>query len=121
MARPLWGFVLAGFCAYDASCATAPIVGGYTKASVMAKDVRAAARFAIETRSSAIQQPEDQQRASLKLIRVVAAETQVVAGTNYRLTLSVTEAGARKTAIATVWWQPWRSPSPYELTSWQWK
>ncbi len=113
--------LLFALCANDAPCATAPITGGYAKAAVTAKEVVAAARFAIAAQSRSVQQTQGAQDARLNLIRVVAAETQIVAGTNYRLTLSVNDNGARKTAIATVWWQPWRSPSPYELTSWQWQ
>lgn len=113
--------LLAALCAFDAPGATAPLVGGYAKAAVTDKEVIAAARFAIAAKAQAIHLPEDQQRATLKLVRVTAAETQVVAGTNYRLTLRVNENGTRKTAIATVWWQPWRTPHPFELTSWQWE
>jgi hypothetical protein len=80
--------------------------------------VRKAARFAVEARmKSATNSP------SLRLAKVESAETQVVAGTNYRLVLSVRE-GKDKTerrAEAVVWWQPWRSPEPYQLTSWSWK
>jgi hypothetical protein len=54
-------------------------------------------------------------------VRIVAAEHQVVAGMNYRLQLRVTLDSEEKTAEALVWWQVWRKPEPYQLTSWTWK
>ncbi len=101
-----------------ARAADAPRPGGYTLAPADSKDVLKAARFAVEARSrSATNGP------ALRLAKVESAETQVVAGTNYRLVLAVRE-GKDKTerrAEAIVWWQPWRSPDPYQLTSWTWK
>jgi len=105
----------------SSGCATKPMVSGYTQASVTDKEVVAAAQFAITAQSNVTQQPDIRQRATLELLRVIAAEKQVVAGMNYRLILSVNENGNRKTANAIVWWQPWRKPNPYELTSWKWK
>jgi hypothetical protein len=96
------------------------MVGVYTKASVTDEEVVAAAQFAITAQSNAIQQPEGRHRA-MELLRLIAAEEQVVAGKNYRLILSVKENGNRKTAEAIVWWQPWRKPNPYQLTSWKWR
>jgi hypothetical protein len=29
--------------------------------------------------------------------------------------------GVEKTADAVVWWQAWRKPDPYQLTSWTWR
>jgi hypothetical protein len=28
--------------------------------------------------------------------------------------------GREKQAEAIVWWQAWRNPDPYQLTSWKW-
>jgi hypothetical protein len=55
------------------------------------------------------------------LVRILGAEQQVVAGLNYRLQLRVTLDGEEKTAEALVWWQAWRKPEPYQLTSWTWR
>jgi hypothetical protein len=40
---------------------------------------------------------------------------------NYRLRLKVKVNGREKEGEAVVWWQAWRTPQPYQLTSWQWK
>jgi len=96
------------------------MVGGFSKASVTDKEVVAAAQFAITAQANAIQQPQGRPPTKLELLRVIAAEEQVVAGMNYRLLLSVNENGHRRTADAIVWSQPWNT-KPYELTSWKWK
>lgn len=98
-----------------------PMVGGYTEAAVTDNDVIKAAEFAINAQSETIQQLSDQQPRKLQLLKILRVEQQVVAGANYRLTLSVKEDGnPQRTAEAIVWWQAWR-PNPYELTSWTWK
>jgi cystatin-C len=107
--------------ALSAGCASEPVPGGYTKASVKDKEVVAAAKFAITAQAKAMPAPERQPPAKLELVRVMTAEQQVVAGMNYRLILSVKENGTPKTAEAVIWSQPWRKPNPYELTSWTWK
>lgn len=61
------------------------------------------------------------QPTKLELVKILGAEEQVVAGMNYRLTLKVTVNGTEKQAEAVVWWQAWRKPAPYELTSWKWE
>lgn len=101
-----------------ARAADAPRPGGYTQAPADSKDVLKAAWFAVEARSrSATNGP------ALRLAKVESAETQVVAGTNYRFVLAVREGKdkAERRAEAIVWWQPWRTPDPYQLTSWSWK
>jgi len=37
---------------------------------------------------------------------------------NYKLTLEVLVDGKKQTAEALVWWQSWRQPDPYQLSSW---
>ena len=64
---------------------------------------------------------KDGKPAKLKLVKILNAEQQVVAGMNYRLKLSVQQGDEVKTAEALVWWQAWRKPDPYQLTSWTWK
>ncbi len=97
------------------------MVGGYANVPVTDNDVMKAAEFAINAQSEKIQQRGDQQPSKLQLLKILRAEQQVVAGTNYRLTLSVKENGSlQRTAEAIVWEQAWR-PNPYELTSWSWK
>ena len=93
-----------------------PMAGGYTTAPVTDDDVIKAAEFAISAQSETIQQP-----GKLQMLKILRAEQQVVAGVNYRLTLSVVDDGNhQRIAEVIVWWQAWRS-NPYELTSWTWK
>jgi hypothetical protein len=40
---------------------------------------------------------------------------------NYRLRIKVKLDGREKDAEAVVWWQAWKRPEPYQLTSWIWK
>jgi len=107
-----------------------PKVGGFTPASITERGVKAAATFAIQAHQQALRekpagpagsgsQPPPAPR--LELLRILGAEQQVVAGLNYRLKLRVTLDGEEKTAEALVWWQAWRKPEPYQLTSWTWK
>ena len=81
--------------------------------------VMSAARFAVEAQHKALS--ADGENAALELVSVLAAEQQVVSGINYRLELRMKHNGAEKTAAAVVWWQAWRKPDPYQLTSWDWR
>lgn len=109
-----------------AGCATAgptqpPLLGGYAAASVTDKQVIAAADFAVKAETNAMQEKKDALPATLTLVKVLSAQQQVVAGVNYRLRLKVRLDGEEKEADAVVWWQAWRAPDPYELTSWNWR
>lgn len=94
--------------------------GGFAEAKVDSEEVKAAAAFAVKAQEKAVQ-PKDGEAAKLELVCILKAEQQVVAGMNYRLKLKVKQNGAEKTAEAVVWWQAWRKPEPYQLTSWEWK
>lgn len=109
-----------------AGCATVgpaqpPPLGGYAAASVTDNQVMAAANFAIRAEEKAMQERRDDLPATLTLVRVLSAQQQVVAGMNYRLRLKVRLNGKDREADAVVWWQAWRVPDPYELTSWNWR
>lgn len=93
-----------------------PISGGYTTAAVISNDVIRAASFAIKAQEKA-----SEKTSKLELVKILQAESQVVAGVNYRLKLQVRLNGSEKTAEAIVWWQAWRKPDPYQLRSWNWK
>ncbi len=93
--------------------------GGYATASVTNKEVVAAADFAVK--AQAIREKTDEKPAKLELVTILGAEQQVVAGMNYRLQLKVKLNGKEKLAEALVWWQAWRKPNPYQLTSWNWE
>ena len=105
-------------------------VGGFSVVSTTGHEVKSAATFAVKAQQAALRRPasgQDDPKAKtlpvprLALVRIVGAEHQVVAGMNYRLQLWVTLDGEKKTAEALVWWQTWRKPEPYQLTSWTWK
>ena len=101
--------------------AQGPIVGGYSAVSVTDKEVVAAAAFAIKEQQKEMQKDLEGESQKLELISILEAQQQVVAGMNYRLKLKVALNGKEKTAEAVVWWQAWRKPNPYQLTSWNWK
>ena len=94
--------------------------GGLAATSVTSKEVMAATAFAIKAQADAMRDPKIAQPIKLELIKILGATQQVVAGVNYRLKLKVKMNGKEKQAEAVVWWQAWRKPDPYQLTSWQW-
>jgi cystatin-C len=91
-------------------------VGGYATTPVTNQEVADAAAFAIKAQEKA-----GTNTVKLELVEIRGAESQVVAGVNYRLHLKVKQDGRERTAEAVVWWQSWRRPEPYQLTSWTWK
>lgn len=95
------------------------IAGGYSPATVTNETVQAAAAAAIAAQAKTLPAQKEGTAAKLELVKILAAEQQVVAGMNYRLTLRVKWDGKEKTAEAVVWWQAWRKPDPYQLTSWK--
>ena len=103
------------------TAATEPPAGGWEKVAVTNRDVIAAAEFAVAAHASETTVPDDGGGAAVELVDILAAEQQIVAGVNYRLLLSVTRDGKPEVAQAVVWWQAWRNPDPYQLTSWTWK
>ena len=95
-----------------------PAPGGFSRSAVTSPEVTAAADFAVRTQLAALQQ--ERADAQLSLVAVVRAESQVVAGRNYRMRLKVQRDGAVQEADAEVWWQAWNPEAPYRLTSWIW-
>ena len=83
------------------------MLGGYKTASTTDKDVMAAAEFAVDKQS------EDQE--GLTLDSIDMAETQSVAGKNFRLCLTVSLDG-EKQQVKVVVSRPLRKP--FELKSW---
>ncbi len=94
--------------------------GAYGPASTTSKEVVQAAEFAVAAQEKAIRTATGDSSARLRLVRIDAAEQQVVAGMNYRLRLTVALNDRQKAAQAEVWWQAWRTPDPYRLTGWTW-
>lgn len=103
------------------TAAAEPLAGGWQKVAVTNRDVIAAAEFAVAAHARGTPAPNDGGPATLELVEILAAEQQIVAGVNYRLLLSVKRDGKPAAAEAIVWWQAWRNPDPYQLTSWTWK
>lgn len=97
-------------CNEEAPATAAPLAGGFSEASPD-KEIKAAADFAVAAQAAS-------QKAAIELVSITATETQVVAGMNYKLTLEVLVDGKKTTVEALVWWQSWRQPDPYQLTSW---
>lgn len=93
----------------------AVVAGGYSEALVKSAEVHAAALQAVQV------QANGGGGSKLELLAVESAAQQVVSGINYRLQLKVSQNGKTRTAEAVVWWQSWRKPDPYQLTSWTWK
>jgi hypothetical protein len=79
------------FCfAGNAFSQTVPTVGGYNAVSISSADVVAAAEFAAKRQSA-------KRGTTVKVSAINRAESQIVAGTNYRLCLSANVfAGKRK-------------------------
>lgn len=106
---------LAALATSPAVVAESRVPGGWSKAPVKDPGVIAAASFAIEAAKA--KAGDD---ASLTLVEILAAEQQVVAGMNYRLTLKVKQGDDVKTAEATVWARVWLEKGDrYQLTAWR--
>ena len=84
------------------------------------KDVIEAAGFAVSADQKALNRKKDAKRVELGLVRILEAHQQIVAGVNYQLELAVKVDGKENKAEVIVWWQSWRKPDPYRLTSWSW-
>jgi hypothetical protein len=79
----------------SATAQDAPIAGGYSERSTNDKGVKAAAAFAVRERRR-------RTRKRVTLVAILRAETQVVAGLNYRLLLRVREGRYQMTYFADV-------------------
>ncbi len=86
-----------------------PIAGGYQEASKTDREVRRATRFAIRKEKL-------KRGVSLSLITIESAETQVVAGINYKLCLRVKINGVTQDATAIVYQDLKRK---YTLAGWE--
>jgi hypothetical protein len=107
------GIFLACLCIFVAASGnaiSAPLVGGYSSADATSDDVKAAAEFAVRAQAGNESEP-------LALVTVAQAEKQVVAGLNYRLTLTVTKGKKTVEAKVVVYHA---LDSHYQLTSWEW-
>ena len=78
-----------------AGAASAQKVGGYKAISKSDTGARAAAEFAVDSQA-------ERKNLTISLVAIEKAESQVVAGTNYRLCLKVTTSGAEDEADVTI-------------------
>ncbi|XP_051151218.1 cysteine proteinase inhibitor A-like [Andrographis paniculata] len=89
------------FCVFcDAESGEMEIVGGQRNGSQNSAEIESIGRFAV-------QQHNDKQNAVLKLVRVVKAKEQVVAGKIYYLTLEAADGEKKNLYEAKVWVKPW--------------
>lgn len=91
-----------------------PMTGAYAKADAKNPEVVKAAEFAVRTQGK-------KQKAAIRLVSVDAAQTQIVAGMNYRVCMkvSVKKKSAKSAAAQFVTAVVYRNPqNKYSLTSW---
>ncbi|MDT5269668.1 MAG: hypothetical protein QOH49_1854 [Acidobacteriota bacterium] len=102
-------FVMLGAAAPASAAQDVPIAGGYSERAMNDRGVAAAAAFAVKERGRRTGR-------RVTLVAVRRAETQVVAGLNYRLLLSVRE-GRESREVTAVVYQNLRQR--LSLTSWE--
>ncbi len=89
---------------------SAQMAGAYGDTSASSKEVKRAAKFAVDQRTL-------KTGSKVKLIKIVKAEQQVVAGMNYRIVLRAADKyGRRSTATAVVYQN---LKNKLSLTSWK--
>ena len=91
----------------NTATSTSAATGAYATADIAAADVQACANYAVDTREP---------KGTVKLVRILAAEKQVVAGMNYKLKLAITENGTAKTVSVVVWS---KLDGTKEVTQWE--
>jgi len=84
------------------------LAGGYSPAEINS-EVRKIAEFAVKTQGKATERP-------LRLVKILKAERQVVAGLNYRLEIEVADGSKHLKARAVVWK---KLDGSLALTSWE--
>jgi len=83
------------------------MTGAYANTEITADDVLACANYAVDNREP---------KGTVKLVRIISAEKQVVAGMNYKLKLAITENGTAKTVSVVVWS---KLDGTKEVTQWE--
>jgi hypothetical protein len=92
-----------------------PVLGGPSEVSVNDPEVIAAVNFAVGEQDR--REREQGSHGHIRLMSILGATQQVVAGTNYTLRLKVKAHRTEKEATAVVWR---KLSGGHELTSWQW-
>ncbi len=93
--------------------------GAYSPVRVDDENVIAAAKFAVKAQNEIMRKTNESGPAHLELVKISRARQQIVSGVNYELYLRVSLNGKEKDVKAIVWWQAWRKPDPYRLSSWE--
>lgn len=101
--------ILIGGILLATGCNDSPLPGGYSSVTTQSKEVTEAAEFAVAEQSKT--------NTGLTLKSIESAKSQVVAGTNVELMLSVIDGGKTKTVRAVVYTDLDQKRS---LTSWVW-
>ena len=100
----------------SAAESAAVVTGGWVDVSPSDPEVVAAAKFAMKKERNLT----GSSISKLRMISILHAKEQVVAGTNYRIKIKVLHHGKTRLARATVFWRPWTPGKPYQLTEWKW-
>jgi ribosomal protein L32 len=87
------------------------LTGGYGDAAVDSKETKKIARFAVKARAKRTHR-------SLKLVKIVKAETQVVRGLNHRICMDVREGRKKARRVTVVVWEDINN-RPLQLTNWK--
>lgn len=108
-----------GVALLSSAVAGAAVPGGWSKVSVKDPGVVAAATFAVAARQAESEKAGAKEKIAIQ--EIVAAQQQVVAGMNYRLTLRVKVGDDVRKADATVWSRPWLEDEKErnQLTEWR--
>jgi hypothetical protein len=98
--------------------ASKPTSGGKKSVSVKDPEVVEAAKFACTAEEAAMKAKGETK--TIKLVEVTDAQSQVVEGVSYTLTLRVNVDGKDQTAEAVVWSRAWlKGDDKTKLTSWK--
>ena len=100
----IWGFYA------SANRVSAQIAGAYADTSATSKEVKRAARFAVQRHGLRTDN-------KVTLVSVIKAESQVVAGLNYRLVLRVSNRRRHRSTVTVVVYQDLKNK--LSLTSWE--
>ncbi|MFM9904424.1 MAG: cystatin domain-containing protein [Pyrinomonadaceae bacterium] len=98
-------------CANHVAAQDGQITGGYGDAAVDSKETKKIARFAVRARAKSTHK-------SLKLVKIVKAETQVVRGLNHRICMDVRESRKKARRVTVVVWEDINN-RPLKLTNWK--
>ena len=93
-----------------------PVLGGHSEVSVDDPGVVDAANFAVGAQE--LKEKEQGNHVNIRLVAILSATQQVVAGMNYTLRLKLKVHQAEKEAVAVVWR---KLSGGHELTSWEWR